>query len=1081
MTQGQQFPIFIVARTDPNQRAFDDFVNRAGDAGTRAANAMTRNLSGVRDTVAQALSLPRNSFGSLDLNITQLKQMELELEAVAKATREYALATKSAAIGSGETTRSRNQEIRSAFELARVEEENLAQLRTKIRIMDQVQTELNQTASATDRVVAANRRGTSENGSVINGLRAQRVASLQLGQQLQDMTIQYQMGTNGLTIFSQQVPQAAFALSGLKDSSDDTLSKIGDFATFLSGPWGAAIFAATAVLGPFILKMFDAGSALSQTNEEMQKVTMASSGLADAQGVLGDMFDLATGKIKDQNEILRLNAQLKSAQLRADSEARAESSKKQFESISGGGYSMFSDFSASGESEAKGYKRLRELKKIADDVTRGRMSPSSAAGWAQKFDFSGLPVTRAEFLQAIADRVGSEASKATADAIDRSLAGSVLDPSLRRQDSGRSSRSGLYGREIDSTTARQIAQSAGFQVNSADRTLGQQQRLYDQWVAAGKPKDNPVAVPNANAPHVRGSALDIQFGAGVSPESIRKAFDAEGVRLTKILKERGHYHIEWSTKGSDKAIREAERVAEAAKRHSEAIDRLADSSSERVSRINEAFDEQPKLIDRANQATRELDRTMADLEDKLVNDATLTDQQRENMAKTYAEAVKAKATIQDALVRPFRELREESERRLQVETLLTQGREDEARALQEIWRLESTLGPLTEKRKAEILGIVRNEREVTEELRRRQEIIGQYLEATRSVKQELVSIFSGQGSFANFGKIFKQLNSQILVEKLFGGALRDFDKWIKGQSGLGDSVDYLASETDRGAGAVKTFADVVLDQARRIANPGPAGGSLQREFDATFAGAGGFVSAGGNVISSWLSAVNDNTAELVVTGKRLTGVSKSIETNLSPEQWAKKLSGTMADSALAAFGIKSKTLQGILGGALYGNMTGGPVGAVLGGLQGIPGLSSGLSGVLDNGVSGARNSQLIQGLAASVGIRLNGTGSSIGGAAGGMIGGIWGPAGEQAGSAIGSILGGIFGKLFGKRPRGAAEVSNSSVFAHTNDSGLTSSTNDWGGAVQSAVSRIADALGVNVGNYSIGLGRYRDYYQVSTQ
>ena len=43
-----------------------------------------------------------------------------------------------------------------------------------------------------------------------------------LGQQMQDVTIQAQLGTNAFQIFAQQAPQAAFALSGLANSANKT-------------------------------------------------------------------------------------------------------------------------------------------------------------------------------------------------------------------------------------------------------------------------------------------------------------------------------------------------------------------------------------------------------------------------------------------------------------------------------------------------------------------------------------------------------------------------------------------------------------------------------------------------------------------------------------------------------------------------------------------------------------------------------------------------------------------------------------------------------------------------------------------
>ena len=63
---------------------------------------------------------------------------------------------------------------------------------------------------------------------------ASRVAFVQLGQQMQDVVIQAQLGTNAMTIFAQQVPQAAFALTGLADSANATQRRIGAIATFTS-------------------------------------------------------------------------------------------------------------------------------------------------------------------------------------------------------------------------------------------------------------------------------------------------------------------------------------------------------------------------------------------------------------------------------------------------------------------------------------------------------------------------------------------------------------------------------------------------------------------------------------------------------------------------------------------------------------------------------------------------------------------------------------------------------------------------------------------------------------------------------
>lgn len=126
-----------------------------------------------------------------------------------------------------------------------------------------------------------------------------------------------------------------------------------------------------------------------------------------------------------------------------------------------------------------------------------------------------------------------------------------------------------FGREVTSAQASAIARAAGLTVNSADRSIERQRQLYNAWVAAGKPSDNPVAKPGSSA-HNRGNALDIQMSAGVTVAKIKSAFEAEGVRLTKIITERGHWHIEWARtaaqKQADKDMAKDARDAAAAHR-----------------------------------------------------------------------------------------------------------------------------------------------------------------------------------------------------------------------------------------------------------------------------------------------------------------------------------------------------------------------------------------------------------------------------------------------------------------------------------------------------------------------------------
>ena len=163
---------------------------------------------------------------------------------------------------------------------------------------------VNRAADNYQALVVGARLGTAAQQRVIDTSRASRTAFIGLGQQMQDVVVQAQFGTNAFTIFAQQVPQAAFALSLLEGSANKTQARIGKFATFLSGPWGAAIFAATAVLGPYIARLLDTEDA-SKAAEEAGK------SLAQRQLEIGNFFDETTGRIKENSRALIENAQAK--------------------------------------------------------------------------------------------------------------------------------------------------------------------------------------------------------------------------------------------------------------------------------------------------------------------------------------------------------------------------------------------------------------------------------------------------------------------------------------------------------------------------------------------------------------------------------------------------------------------------------------------------------------------------------------------------------------------------------------------------------------------------------------------------
>lgn len=295
---------------------------------TNDAGKMFKDFSNeARTQLDAALSVKRNSAGSLDLGVDELRQAAAAQQARAIAAREVAAATALAAQEQGDYSQKAHLAVAATQALAIEEERAAAQARAHAQAAEQVQERLNRQASATDLVVAATKRGTTESSNVINGIRAQRVAFTQLGQQLQDVTVQLQMGTNATTIFVQQVPQMAFALSGLTESTNKFYSGIGKVGTFLAGPWGAAIFAATAVLGPYIAELFRATDALDEVGkaaqDAMQKLQQSvanASNFTDAISKSQTSLVTAMGKVgRAQRDILETQKAINALQGRAGS------------------------------------------------------------------------------------------------------------------------------------------------------------------------------------------------------------------------------------------------------------------------------------------------------------------------------------------------------------------------------------------------------------------------------------------------------------------------------------------------------------------------------------------------------------------------------------------------------------------------------------------------------------------------------------------------------------------------------------------------------------------------------------------
>lgn len=405
-------------------------------------------------------------------------------------------------------------------------------------------------------------------GKVTGATAAQRAGWTNLIRQGSDISTMYSMGAKASMIFSSQIGQV---MDAVQQASGGT-SK---FATFMSGPWGMAITAATVILGPLIAKLFESGDAASaagkSTNTLSDALAKNAVGTQAARKALAEYNAEQEKARKTTEDMIKINLQQAESDLkvaiatRAKLQAQLEAAKVTEQASAGQGAGGAAGAFAGGRVSVAQAAVNEQVSKIAELQQTIRNLKIEDAGRDAKAAVDPIKAINDKY-----DDMAAAAKRAAAgnDALTNSLKATLTQYERSRkteveaaQKAARSTSANANrqsGREINLAEAMSIAKGAGFTITSSQRSYASQKALYDQWVAAGKPADNPVAKPG-NSAHERGAGLDIAFGKGIDIAAIRKAFSDQGVALTKVLTERGHYHIEFGTGGADRAASDAAR------------------------------------------------------------------------------------------------------------------------------------------------------------------------------------------------------------------------------------------------------------------------------------------------------------------------------------------------------------------------------------------------------------------------------------------------------------------------------------------------------------------------------------------
>jgi len=457
------------------------------------------------------------------------------------------------------------------------------------------------------------------------------------------------------------------------------------------------------------------------------------------------------------------------------------------------------------------------------------------------------------------------------------------------------------------------------------------------------------------------------------------------------------------------------------------------------------------LVDLAAQSTRELDRIIAELFER----------RPAGFKQMIDDAEEAKLVIEDALVRPLEDIKREARERLQVEGLLAQGRQDEARALQTVLRLEEQIGDLSRLQKDEIEDLVRFERERTDVLRIQGELMTQQADVARTVASDLTDLLSGRSAdlIGNFRQSLLDLQGARLFEDFFGPAFRKIEQELAGNTPQGRANARYTAEVEKTAEATEVAGKAALEFANAV-NAAAAGVRAR--------------------------PANDNDSQIVVPGDSAEVEIRRASINEIADRISRGVSEPIAAQLEDLLGPRfASALGDVIGGVFKGQVFGGTPGAVLGGLEGLLG-----TGVLGNGdditedVGDALGGTFTGTQAASVFNALGIGGSTSGAQIGGTLGSLTKIPG---GDIVGAIAGNFLGSILGGTKRGSATIGGfGGSLGITGVRGNSSSREDaatgLADQVLDAVESFADQLGaeVNAAAGRVSIGVRKDDLRVDT-
>lgn len=925
--------------------------------------------------------------------------------------------------------------------------------------------------------------GTTANHMVVNSQRAARTASIQLGQQMQDVAISLYGGQRASVVFAQQLPQLAFALSGVG-------GKVGAFATMLSGPWSIALVAASAALGmlveKYILTGNEADKGKTKQYDFARGLDVVALSAKEATNAMQQLGDAVRSTIKEQGELITSNAQI--ANQSVDALEKRLNALREFQNSIKTGKAP----SVGTREVITGlYGNKVSGDQLATDITSTQASLAQARAARAT---SQLAVEQRAAQEAIKpgstdirrinEQIG-ELNRLRQDALDLENSGDALWRSrtsknyINEIDYQKKLAGLLKQRKTIEDSQRETSASDGVSrfksrqqaIGVAGRELiGSGLRVSENAQFGGVKSNHPGM---GNAAHGL-YAIDVNAGAGITEANVpdlRGKFDAMARRyqergyrvlwngqvyeaggsgpsgpITKGSKHTDHMHIE--APGSIVGKPTQNGTERGADRIDDQLARMAEYGrdvSDRIGKMRQHFEDTPAAVRAANDAMATLN-DLADDIGRKVQDG-LDPEVAEELKRQIEELKPAAQALADG---PFRDMVKATNERKVIEEAILAGNAIEAQVVQRRLELEKNNKTLTADRLAELRSIVIEEHKRSVELEKQAEVQNRQLQLLSQTKSNITGLFydlfkgGGVGAIGNaFAKQWDavlQNLSESLTESLFGDFFRSEKDKILGF----DKVNEASTTASTNIGAL---GDAASQAAQVLANIQAPGAGLSSAV--SVAGTNGIASSTplAQAFDAFFGkAANDNTASLVqVQNVNELASSLNVFTKPLTNTIGTKIEGAVG-SVFGALGIKTRAqAQTLLQGAAYGSVGGGLIGK--------NNLGANIGGMLGQQFSG----QIFgKGLSKALG------------AFAGPLGGI-----------LGGVVGGLLGSVFSKAKTGSASVSNGNVSVGGNNVDAQTSVSGVAGEVNKTVSRIAEALGGSVGSYGFTIGQRNDEFRVS--